>query len=139
MRRGILRVLIVEDTPERQEILASLFKEHAWVLAHTAARAIRLLEAYEFDLISLDYDLAGKERGDVVAAAIPGSRSEGAQVIVHSMNAQGAERIARIIPRAIIVPLSKITRNNATFKRIRQELRHGTTIDWGRVLAQKEQ
>ena len=53
-----LRILIVEDTPERQEVLTSLCKEHAWIMVHTAPRALKLLEAYDFDLIFLDYDLA---------------------------------------------------------------------------------
>ena len=55
-----MRILILEDTPERQEILKQLYRDHAWVLVHTAQRAIRLLEAFEFDLVSLDYDLAGE-------------------------------------------------------------------------------
>ena len=50
----MLKILIVEDQPERQEILKQLCRHHAWVLAHTAARACRLIEAYEFDLIFLD-------------------------------------------------------------------------------------
>lgn len=62
-RTVVLRILIVEDTRERHELLKSLFREHAWILVHTAARAITLVRAYNFDLISLDYDLAGREKG----------------------------------------------------------------------------
>jgi hypothetical protein len=47
----VLRILIVEDTPERQQWLTGLYREHAWVLVHTAARAVRLVNAYDFDLI----------------------------------------------------------------------------------------
>src|SRR5215472_15565563 len=63
----VLRILIVEDTPERQGWLTGLYREHAWVLVHTAARADRLLNAYDFDLISLDYNLAGPDNGAAVA------------------------------------------------------------------------
>jgi DNA-binding response OmpR family regulator len=65
----VLRVLIVEDTVERQGWLQSLYREHAWVLVHTAARAVRLLHAYDFDLISLDFNLAGPDNGEAVARA----------------------------------------------------------------------
>lgn len=34
----VLRILIVEDTPERQGWLTGLYREHAWVLVHTAGR-----------------------------------------------------------------------------------------------------
>jgi CheY-like chemotaxis protein len=120
-----LRVLIVEDTPERQEVLRGLFRDHAWITVHTAARAICLVEAYDFDLIALDYDLAGPGKGDEVASVIPGSRNAGATVIVHAMNSKGAERIVALLPKAKLLPLSRITRNNRTFKRLRSELAEG--------------
>ena len=34
----LLRILIVEDTPTRQEVLTRLCTDHAWILAHTARR-----------------------------------------------------------------------------------------------------
>ncbi len=66
----VLRIFIVEDTPARQEVLTRLCKDHAWVLVHSARRAISLVHAYEFDLIFLDYDLAGPGKGDAEAAAL---------------------------------------------------------------------
>ena len=130
----ILRVLIVEDSADRQRILCSLFRDHAWVMVHTAARAIRLLRAYDFDLVSLDYDLAGPERGDKIAAAILQSRNATVNVLVHAMNTRGADRISQFLPRATLMPVSKIIRNNATFKRLRHELQCGSNIDWAFVL-----
>jgi CheY-like chemotaxis protein len=73
----VLRILIVEDTAERQELLQSLYREHAWVLVHTAARAVRLVQAYDFDLVSLDFNLAGPDDGDAVASALRESRNAG--------------------------------------------------------------
>ncbi len=128
-----MRILIVEDTPDRQKTLIRLYREHAWVLVNTARRAISLLDAYTFDLISLDYDLAGPEKGDIVAEHIRGSRSARALVIVHSMNALGAQRILSELPDAVAVPLSKITRDNGTFNRLRSQLRGGAGVDWQAV------
>ncbi len=125
----ILRILIVEDGPERQEILKKLFKDHAWILVHTAERAKRLLSVYDFDLICLDFDLAGPGHGDDVAAFIAKSRNGKAKVLVHSMNAPGANRILEFLPTAIYIPLSKITKDNKTFKRIRQILLNSDNID----------
>ena len=133
MVKKILRILIVEDTPERQEILRSLFKDHAWVLVNTAKRAIRLLDAFDFDLISLDFDLDGNKKGDEVAAFISRSRNSKTKVIVHSMNSQGAAKISRFLPNAEHVPISKMTKTNRTFKRLRQELSEGVDINWAFV------
>jgi CheY-like chemotaxis protein len=132
-----LRVLIVEDSPERQDILCKLFKHHAWMLVHTAERAITLVSAYDFDLISLDYDLATEGTGVDIAQAIIQSRNAETKVIIHSMNSVGAERIARILPTAVIVPISAMVRSNAVFTRLRAELSKGTPIDWSKVLSRK--
>ena len=132
----MLKILIVEDTPERQEILKRLCKDHAWVLVQTARRAISLLNAYGFDLIWLDYDLAGKEKGEAVAAVIRSGANRRAKVVVHSMNSPGARRILELLPEADLIPLSKITRDNATFKRTRGELARGASLDWRLVFAE---
>jgi DNA-binding response OmpR family regulator len=73
----ILRVLIVEDSKERQEILKNLTRRHAWIAANTASIAIKYLSVFDFDLILLDYDLSGSGSGEDVARSYehrPGSR-----------------------------------------------------------------
>src|SRR5689334_4011682 len=70
----MLCVLIVEDTLDRQATLMSLYRDHAWILVHTARRACRMLDAYDFDLVSLDYNLAGPGDGTTIAAHLRGSR-----------------------------------------------------------------
>jgi CheY-like chemotaxis protein len=125
-----LRILIVEDTPSRQEVMTRLCKDHAWVLVHTARRAVTLIHAYEFDLIFLDYDLAGPEKGDAVAAALAQPPSRETRVIVHAMNAAGAQKIQALLPQADLVPLSRMTKDNATFKRLKNQLAKGADIDW---------
>jgi DNA-binding response OmpR family regulator len=131
----VLRILIVEDTPERQAWLRGLFREHAWILVHTAARAIRLVQAYDLDLVSLDYNLAGPEPGEAVAAALAASRNARTPVLVHSMNPQGARRIAQHLPAAACVPVATLVRTNAGVHRLRAALRDGVPADWRAVLA----
>ena len=132
-------MLIVEDTPQRQEILSNLFRDHAWILVHTVQRALRLLEHYDFDLILLDYDLAGEGKGDRVARGIVNSRNAEAKVIIHSMNAIGAQKTMNILPDAEFVPISKMTKSNAVFKRLRQEFAKGVDIDWSYVFSGSKQ
>lgn len=129
-----MRVLIVEDTPERRQILQNLFRDHAWVATNTARRAKVLLEAFDFDIVCLDYDLAGTEKGDQVATFLKESRNQGAQVVIHSQNRPGAERILDVLPLASLVPISRMIKDNETFKRLRAELRQGSVIDWELVL-----
>ncbi len=126
-----LRVLIVEDTEERQNTLTSLYRSHAWVLAHTGRRAITLLNAYQFDVISLDYNLRGPLTGADVARAIAGSRNKDARVVIHSMNPRGASQIAGVLPQAAHFPLSKMVRSNQSFKRLREKIDElGAAHDW---------
>jgi CheY-like chemotaxis protein len=138
MEQRVLRILIVEDTFERQKILRDLYKGHAWILVNTVNRAICLLDSYDFDLISLDFDLPGGKKADEVASFIHRSRNAKAKVIIHAMNNQGAKRILEILPNAEVVPLSKMIRNNTTFKRLQQELSHGVDINWVFVFDKKK-
>jgi len=78
--KNILRVLLVEDVQECQQILTSLYRSHAWILVHTGQRAIGLLKASDFDIISLDYNLRGELNGAGVAQALKHSRNQNARV-----------------------------------------------------------
>ena len=134
-----LRVLIVEDSTERQKILINLFKDHAWLVVHTSARAIRLLTSYKFDLITLDYDLAGPGKGEEIASYLSKTKNAETKVFIHSMNAPGAQRIKKHLPDATLIPISKMIKNNATFKRLRQELQSGVNVNWAYVFGGKGQ
>lgn len=118
----LLRVLIVEDTKERQEILTSLYRNHAWILVNTAPRAITLLQAYEFDIVSLDYNLAGELNGNAVAEALSQSHNRNARIIVHSMNPAGAAKMREVLPTAIGYPVSRMVRSNQVFKTLRSRI-----------------
>jgi CheY-like chemotaxis protein len=129
-----LRVLIVEDTPERQEILTALYRAHAWVLVQTGRRAITLLNAYDFDVISLDYNLRGDLTGADVAGAIAVSRNRDARVVIHSLNPRGVAELLRILPNAVVYPVSKMVRTNQHFKRLVAGVNEqGTAFDWLRA------
>ena len=129
-----MRILILEDTPERQEILKQLYRDHAWVLVHTAQRAIRLLEAFEFDLVSLDYDLAGEVTGDEVARHISDGTNRHVRVVVHSMNPLGRNRIREFLPGATVLPVASMTKTNKRFRRLREALDQGPAFDWSFAL-----
>jgi len=138
-----LKVLIVENTPERQKTFKNLFKENAWILVNTAQRAKTLIEVYDFDLILLDFDIDGPHSGENIAQFIPHSRNADTLVWVHSMNAPGVELIQKHLPNAIAIAIaiaiaySKITRDNPTFKILKEELYQGLQIDWAKVFRQK--
>ena len=133
-----LRVLIVENSPERQKALRNLFRDHAWIVVNTARRAFPLIEVFDFDLIALDYDLDGEETGEKIAEFITRSRNANARVWVHSMNVQGVVRIQKYLPDSVAVPFSKIIRNNQTFKRLRQSINEGIEIDWAFVFKRND-
>lgn len=126
-----LRVLLIEDTPERQQILTSLYKAHAWILVNTGPRAITLLKAYDFDIISIDYNLRGELDGLEVAQALKCSRNKNARIIVHSLNPKGVKSILEILPDAIPYPVSKMVRSNKTFKYLRGQIDElGAAYNW---------
>jgi CheY-like chemotaxis protein len=126
----MLRVLIIEDTIERQEILRKLFRENAWILANTAGRAATLAQAYDFDVICIDYDLDGEAKGSEVARAVAGGRNAKAKVFIHSMNPEGWKEIREHLPEARILPVSRMTENSRIFKRLPAELFRGPDFDW---------
>jgi DNA-binding response OmpR family regulator len=126
----MLRVLVVEDTRERQDILTSLYRDHAWILVHTVARARRLLDVYDFDVVSLDYNLAGPGDGCDVARHLIASRNVAARVVVHSMNPRGRERLLGIVPDPVVMPVDRIVRSNRELRRLRAALVVGRHFDW---------
>ena len=98
MSAKILKILIVEDLPERQLKICSMYPNHAWVIAATATHAIRLITVYDFDLILLDYNLAEETTGLEVAEFIAKSRNAQTKVVIHSMNPEGAKKWRSLSP-----------------------------------------
>ncbi|MGB3695590.1 MAG: cyclic-phosphate processing receiver domain-containing protein [Spirulinaceae cyanobacterium] len=128
---SLLRVLLIEDTQERQKILTSLYRNHAWILVKTGHRAIKLINAYDFDIISIDYNIGGELNGADVALALKDSRNRNSRMIVHSLNPKGAKSILTILPQAIYYPVSKMVRSNQKFKYLRQKIEElGVDYNW---------
>ena len=75
-----LRVFIVEDSPERQQELLAVYAGQQCTVADRAEAACALLLSQTFDVVSLDYDLAGAGNGGAVAAELAAARH--AQVTV---------------------------------------------------------
>ena len=126
-----LRVLIVEDTPERQDILTALYRQHAWILAHTGPRAIMLLRAYDFDIVSLDYNLGGELTGEDVAEFLASAPGKALRIIIHSMNPDGAARIKTLLPEAILYPVHRMVRSNRIFKKLQESISaEGVAYEW---------
>lgn len=129
--RAPLRVLLVEDTEDRQKVLTQLYRAHAWVLVHTGARAVTLLAAFDFDIVSLDYNLRGDLSGEDVARALLASRNAGARVVIHSLNPRGVEAMRRLLPHAVVYPVSRMARSNAHLRRLRERIDElGPAYDW---------
>ena len=129
--KNILRVLLVEDTKERQQILTSLYKKHAWILVNTGERAVTLLNAYDFDIVSLDYNLGGQLNGADVAKVLKYSGNKSVRVIVRSLNPRGAKAISSFLPDAIVYPVAKMVRSNKLFKYLRSRIDElGQAYDW---------
>ena len=99
------RVLIVEDDPVRCEWFRGRLRSCDLSVTCDAGEAVRWLAESEYDLILLDHDLReehywsdecdDERTGYAVAAwlaAHPGAQPR-AQVVIHSLNYAGAERM----------------------------------------------
>jgi len=129
-----LRVLLVEDAPTRQVELRRLFADQECHVATTAEAAKELLRTLQFDVVFLDYDLAGPGTGEAVASELRKDHSARTTVLVHSMNIAGAARIRRVLPRALAVPYANLTRGNPLYSRLRQALASNEEIDWPSIV-----
>ena len=98
-----MNVLIVEDAPVRVKKLIRFIPDSQCVHVSKGEQAVEILGKETFDLVFLDFDLAGTLNGLDVARAI---RQLGHRpvVVVHAMNIAGASQIARVLPDAIRCP-----------------------------------
>ena len=103
-----LRVLIVEDSFERQNRLLNLFAELECEVAESGRVAIERVLVEAYDLVCLDYDLADRLTGAEVAVALKKGPSASALVMVHSMNLQGAATVRAILPGAHAIPFANL-------------------------------
>jgi CheY-like chemotaxis protein len=113
-----VRILFLDDDPSRHEEfqrqLLGLGTDITAVL--TSDEAIAALKAGTFDVIFLDHDLGGQiyvpsgpGTGFEVAQRLVETPNKTAQVIVHSINEQGAREMLKVLgPPAVWVPFPQL-------------------------------
>jgi len=100
-----MKILILEDDDQRVKKFKALFFDHEVYITHLPTQACKWLEEIEFDVITLDHDLSEDVQGldnnfdvgtGLEVANFLGknlTRSEKAQIFIHSLNGQGAVRM----------------------------------------------
>lgn len=103
-------VLIVEDDPYRIQHFEKFLPKATYT--DVAQRAIRWLEKEQFDFYFLDHDLGGQylpsdqSSGFAVADWLSKHGNQGDNVIIHSWNPAGAQRMQKVLPNARYIPFS---------------------------------
>ena len=98
-----MKIFILEDSNERiKQFKKRFFKEELYIERDVKA-AIKLFKGnYPFDVIFLDHDLGGEEMVDsndnntgyqFVKWMVENYKVDGTDIIVHSLNPQGADRM----------------------------------------------
>lgn len=95
-----MKVLIVEDDPNRMEIFNELFVGDEVTWAKTASQGIKWLGRETYDLVMLDHDLTAKSTGREVALHMATMEDPPPYAIVHSWNPTGAKAIGQILADA---------------------------------------
>lgn len=107
-----MKILILDDSPERHAIFLARYVKHDLVQVYSVDAAIKAVEAESpFDAMFLDHDLTtlqsiglndGEPSGTVFArylAELPDEKRP-AQIIIHSWNDAGRTRMAGILKDA---------------------------------------
>lgn len=106
-----MRILILDDNDERIVWFKQYFPDAD--IAKDATQGIRKVITNDYDLIFLDHDLwrtdeLGKEDNnngyEVAKALVRSSLNKNADIIIHSMNFAGAQRIKGLLPQAQYIP-----------------------------------
>jgi DNA-binding response OmpR family regulator len=110
--RPPMRVFVLDDDPERLEWFERRFRHDEVDTAQDAVTAIEMLDNNRYDAIFLDHDLlpehyGAKEWDDertgyAVACALAGEvrQQRSATIIIHSLNTDGAVRMAEKLREA---------------------------------------
>ena len=86
------------------------------VIATSCAPALEILSENQFDVVYLDHDLRWIDGGNAnlrhhngqeVARFLAYSRFSG-RIIIHSLNPEGRERMAKILPQAEVMPFGTL-------------------------------
>jgi CheY-like chemotaxis protein len=104
---GGIRVLLVEDKPDRTAFFGQLYQSQTFAAVTTGEEAVELVREGLFGLVHLDFGLAGELTGADVAEAIAQQNSP-PRVLVHSENLTGVMAIQQVLPAAAYVPFSHL-------------------------------
>lgn len=100
-----MKILILEDDEQRVKKFKEQMYGHVLYITHLPKQAKKWLEEIEFDLITLDHDLAEEMQGldnnfdvgtGLEVANFIGQNpqlSQKAQILIHSLNGGGAQRM----------------------------------------------
>lgn len=106
------RILILEDSPERQKQFKILEHKHVVVITESTKECIHLLTTCKWDILFLDHDLggqvhvpSGEETGYEVAKFLSeNQRLIPKLVILHSLNAGGRKLMKGLLQNSIEFP-----------------------------------
>ena len=106
---NIMKILVLEDDPDRTYRFCNMFVGHAIVVTPDADIAIKLLNEEKYDIIFLDHDLGGhymvhseattEKTGYTVAKEIDKTENRTTPVVIHSFNYDGAKNIEGVLAR----------------------------------------
>ena len=112
-----MRVLILEDSPERIKTFQKKLGKYDLYFFDNVADTIRALEYMDqFDVLFLDHDLGGEvfvdsdqpNTGYQLAKYISEKQLKFNQIIIHSMNSVGAQRMKDALPDATVAPFTTL-------------------------------
>ena len=106
------KVLILEDNKDRIDTLKKKLKDHDLYFFDDVQEAV---QAYAllgpFDMILLDHDLDDKifvesnePNTGYQFALFLSQQDTNAQIVIHSMNAKGAQNMKDVLPQAEVIP-----------------------------------
>ena len=105
-----MKVFILEDSKDRFEFLKKFHKKDIIYWSKTVPDAIKTFKKFEpFDLILLDHDLGDEldpciGNGVEFAKFLAEQRTD-SQIIIHSINVDGAKRMKDYLPDATLIPI----------------------------------
>jgi CheY-like chemotaxis protein len=112
--KNIMRILILEDSVERQEQFYKNLINYDVEITDSSKTAIQKLSNEKWDILFLDHDLGGE-------AYVPSGENTGYEVakfleenqqfmprniVVHSLNSVGAKNINDALPNAVRIPFA---------------------------------
>lgn len=104
-----MRILFLDDNPERHRVFGRTAAGHAVDHAYTAAEAIAFLRGDTYEVVYLDHDLGGPESEGLILDGVEDGRfvahwiaehahdMPGTFFVVHSLNFAGAEAMMALL------------------------------------------